>query len=132
MRGTIFYAHSGLRYLVLLAGVTAVAVLGWATMTGRPFDSLSRRVMAAFSGLMDLQILLGVVLLSQIPFYPALAGHLTMMVAAAVVAHVGAVVNRRRPPEQQSNAVLLGVALVALLLILGGILAIGRPIVGSA
>lgn len=131
MRGMIFYAHSGFRYLVLLSGILTVAYLSWAMATRRPYDSTARRIMAAFTGVMDLQILLGVVLLFQIPFYGALMGHLVMMVAAVVVAHAAAIANRRRPEGQQSNGLLLGGALVAILLIFGGIMAIGRPIFGS-
>ena len=51
--------------------------------------------------------------------------------ADPVVAHAAAIANRRRPEGQQSNGLLLGGALVAILLIFGGIMAIGRPIFGS-
>jgi hypothetical protein len=127
----IFYAHSGVRYLVLLAGVIAVGYLGYAAATRRQVDAMSRRVTAAFTGLLDLQILLGLVLLLQIPFYASLSGHLTMMIAAAVVAHAVVIVNRRRPAGEQSNALLLGGVVAAILLIAGGIMAIGRPLLGS-
>lgn len=131
MRGMLFHAHSGLRYLVLLLGIVTVAYLAWATLTRRPYDATARKVMAAFTGVVDLQVLIGVLLLFQIPFYAALMGHLTMMIAAVVVAHAAAIVNRRRPQGQQSHGLLLGGALVTMLLILGGIMAIGRPILGS-
>lgn len=132
MRGMLFYAHSGLRYLVLLAGSITIAWLGYAVATRRPFDATARRMMAAFTGVLDLQILLGLLLLFQIPFYGALSGHLVNMIAAVVVAHAAVIYNRSRPESQQSAAILLGGAVIAMLLVLGGIMAIGRPILGSA
>ena len=132
MRGLLFYAHSGLRYVVLLTAVAAIAYLAFAIATKRPFDTVARRVAAAFTGALDLQILLGLGLLLQIPFYPSLSGHLVMMVAAAAVAHATAIVNKRRAPEAQSNGLLLAGVVVATILIVGGIMAIGRPLLGSS
>ncbi len=126
----IYYAHSGVRYLVLLAGVVALVLL--AASMRRPTDARTRKVVAVFTGLLDLQVLLGLLNLMSVPFYPALSGHILLMFSAAVVAHAFAITNRNRPADRQSNAFLLiGVALT-LALIVGGIMAIGRPIVGSA
>lgn len=124
----VFHAHSGLRYIVLFAGLVAAlyALVGWAR--GRPFDALGRRLGAVFVGFVDLQVLLGVVLLFR-NFYPQLIGHITMMVLALVAAHGFAIAQKRRPVERKSFALqFIGIAL-SLLLIVGGILAIGRPIV---
>lgn len=131
MQEMLFYAHSGVRYLVLLAGVVAVAYLGQAAARSEPLSRGSRAVMSAFTGLLDLQILLGLLQLTVVPFYGALAGHLVLMFAAAFVGHAVIIANRNRPPERQSNALLLAGALATLVLILLGIMAIGRPIVGS-
>lgn len=127
----LFYAHSGLRYLVLLAGLVAVAYLAYAAATGRGADRPSRIVTAAFTGLLDLQIVLGLLTMVTGIYYPALIGHLVMMLLAAAVAH-GASITARRP-EQAARAAtirLAGVA-VALLLIVGGIVSIGRAVFGS-
>jgi hypothetical protein len=60
-----------------------------------------------------------------------LAGHLVLMFAAAVVAHAVVIANRNRAPERQSNGLLLTGAVATIVLIVLGILAIGRPIFGS-
>jgi hypothetical protein len=126
----LFYAHSGLRYLVLLMGLVAVAYFAYGLATKRPVDKSVRILGSSFVGFLDLQIVLGILLLGVgWPFYPALWGHLVMMLLAAGLAHALLVVNRRRP----NPGYLLPLIAVAgaLLLIAGGILAIGRSLVGT-
>ena len=84
---------------------------------------------AAFVGLLDLQVLIGVGVLLTRPFQPVYMGHLTMMALALVVAHGFAIALRRRPAERQTPAVQLAGVALTLVLIVGGILAIGRSIV---
>ena len=124
----LFHAHSGLRYLVLLAGLLAFGYTLIAALRSRPWDRTGRVLLSAFVGALDLQILLGVILIFVWRFYPALWGHLTMMVLAAAVAHVAAVVNRRRPAERRSQMTAALGAAGALILIIGGIAAIQRSI----
>jgi hypothetical protein len=126
----LFYAHSGLRYLVLLMGLVAIAYFAYGLATKRPVDKSVRIIGSSFVGLLDTQILLGILLLGTgWPFYPALWGHLVMMLLAAGLAHALLVVNRRRP---NPNYLLPLIAVAgALVLIIGGILAIGRSLVGT-
>ena len=127
---TLFYIHSGLRYLVLLMGLVALVYFAFGLATKRPVDRSVRIIGSSFAGLLDTQILLGLALLgSGWPFYGALWGHLTMMLLAAVLAHVLLVMNRRRP----NPGYLLPLIAVAgaLLLVIGGILSIGRSLVGT-
>ncbi|MFP4624816.1 MAG: hypothetical protein ACLFRX_11600 [Gemmatimonadota bacterium] len=125
----LFHAHSGLRYLVLLAGVLSFGYSLARMLQGRPWDRTGRILLVSFVGILDLQVLLGLVLVFVWAFYPALWGHISMMVLAAVVAHVAAALNKRRPAERQSHRLaVLGVA-GALILVVGGIAAIGRSIV---
>lgn len=126
---TLFYAHSGLRYLVLLAGTLLLAWSLYGGLRGGTPDRGARILGAVFVGLLDLQVLLGLLLLWQIPFYAALSGHIVMMLAAAIIAHVLSLLNRRRP--RPSWGLALAMALVPLLLVVGGIMAIGRPVLGS-
>lgn len=122
----LFHAHSGLRYLVLLFGVLAVVwfAIGW--VTGRSFEGAGRGLFAAFLGTLDLQVLLGLVLLFGRLGVPGVWIHLVAMVSAAVVVHAAGVVQRTRMPG--FAAPLVGVV-VALGLIALGIGALGRPIV---
>jgi hypothetical protein len=93
-------------------------------------DKKVRILGSSFAGLLDTQILLGLVLLGAgWPFRPMLWGHLALMLLAAVLAHVLLVINRKRP---QPGFLLPLIAVGgALLLIVGGILAIGRGVMTS-
>ena len=127
----ILNAHSGFRYLVILAGLIVIGYAALGMVTGRPYDKTMRITSAVFTGLVDVTVLLGVVTLLSGTFYPALAGHITMMVLAAIIAHVVSVVVKRRPEEERTYAPHLVGTLVVLGLIAAGIMAIGRPLVGS-
>ena len=124
---TLFYIHSGLRYLVLLMGLVGVVYFAYGLATKRAVDKSVRIVGSSFSGLLDTQIPLGIILLgSGWPFYPALWGHLVMMLLAAGLAHALLVINRKRP--NPGYVLPLIAVLVALALIAGGIMAIGRGV----
>jgi hypothetical protein len=125
----LFHAHSGLRYLVLLAAVVALLVLLHGKLTRRPWGSPARISGAVFMGLLDVQVVLGLVLLAVWTFHPMLIGHIVMMIAAVVIAHGARVAARKAPTDEaRYNRSLLSVV-IPLLLIAGGILAIGRSIV---
>ncbi len=124
----LFHAHSGLRYLVLLAGVLSLGYSLVAMLRNRPWDKPGRILLSSFVGLLDLQVLLGIVLIFVRVFFPMLWGHLVMMILAAVVAHIAAGVNKRRAPEAQSHLVAVLGSAGALILVIGGITAIGRAI----
>ena len=121
--------HSILRYLVLLAGLVAMsyALVGWAR--DRTFDRNARLLGAIFTGLLDLQVLLGVLLLVALPFRPILFGHISMMVIALGVAHVATFRSRRLPPSRQALRFQFVGIMIALGLIAAGIMALGiRPV----
>lgn len=127
----LYHAHSGLRYLVLLTGVVAVLVFAYGLATGKRAPA-GRGLMAAFTGLLDLQILLGIGLVIGGIYYGALIGHFVMMGVAAAAAHVTSVMARRTTDERRALTLRLAGVVLALLCIAGGIMAIGRSVVGSA
>ena len=120
----LFQAHSGVRFLVLLAAVVALAYFTFGLVTRQTPGRGARVVGSIFIGLLDLQVLLGAVLVLLWPWYPALAGHLAMMILAVITAHVLLAINRRR--ARPGFALSFAAVGVALLLILGGIYAIRR------
>jgi hypothetical protein len=122
----LFQAHSGLRYLVLLAGLVALAYFVSGLAMKRPVDKGVRVLGSIFTGLLDLQVVLGLIMVAMGRFYPQLIGHLAMMLLAAAVTHVLLVVNRKRPSP--GYVLPLVAVLVALALIAGGIMAIGRGV----
>lgn len=126
MENMLFYAHSGLRFLVLLTAAIAIAVLLWGWRSGRPFAGQSRAVTATFTGTLDLQILLGIATVLVRPWYGALIGHLVMMLAAVGAAHALTVYGRKQADPRRAHLIALVGVVLALLLIIGGIMAI-RP-----
>jgi heme A synthase len=132
----LLHLHSGLRYLVLLAGAIALgyAIFGW--VTRRPSDKGMRGSASAFAGLLHLQILIGFVILVSGRLAGgiggALIGHLFMMLFAAAVAQIPLSVMRRRPPEERSYPPHAISIVVALVLIWVGIASIGRGLFEAA
>ncbi len=128
MSNILFHAHSGLRYLVLLSAVVAFgyALVRW--IQHAPEAGAGRALTAAFVGVLDLQILLGITLVFFRPWFPALAGHIAMMVLAAGAAHSTSVLARRTTGEGAHRIAAIGIG-VTILLIVAGILSIGRAVV---
>jgi hypothetical protein len=126
-----FYAHSGIRFLVLLLGVLALAYSGYGWAANRPADRASRILGAAFVGTLDVQAVIGIILVVTGLYYPALIGHIAMMLMAVLLAHVGMVVARRTVESRRAHLVRFLTVLFALVLVAGGIAAIGRPLLGT-
>ena len=130
MMPMVFYTHSGVRYLVLAAAVAAVVYLLVGMLRGGQFDKLAKILTAAYVGLLDLQVGFGVVLYLLIPSYPQLLRHVVMALAAVTVAHVANIMNKRR--DEPSLGIALAGVVISLILIVGGIWAIGREILGTS
>lgn len=120
----LFHAHSGLRFLILLVGALNVLVLGAAQLQKRPYAKVHRVLGASFAGLLHVQVVLGIAMVAMGRYYPALIGHIVLMILAAVAAQVSMSVNRRRP-EPTVRLQLIGVV-IALVCIVGGVMSIGR------
>jgi hypothetical protein len=93
----LLYLHSWLRWLILLAAFALVIRLALGLAQKSAFGKSARILTSAFSGLMDLQVLLGVIqLVVGWQTYTALAGgfpltqieHMTVLLLAAVAAHL--------------------------------------------
>jgi len=118
----LFQAHSGLRYLVLLAGVVAVVAFVAGALSRRPYGRPGRILTAVFLATLDLQVLIGLVLFIGGRRPTGIHLHMTMMILAAVVAHVASVLAKRR--VEPGHALPLAGTLAALALIVVGILSI--------
>jgi hypothetical protein len=124
----LFMAHSGVRYLVLLAGLIA-AVLAAASLRRGTLTRAGEVAGQAFVATIDVQVVLGLGVVFTRPFYGALIGHIVMMAAAATVAHAVWARVKRQPAGARPARLMLAGAVGALALIVAAILAIGRPIV---
>jgi hypothetical protein len=127
----LYHAHSGLRYLVLLAGIVALVVFAYGLITRRPVRAASA-LTATFTGLLDLQLLLGFGLFFGGIFYTAVMGHMVMMILAAVAANGSTILAPRATTERQELVMRIAGVVIALVCIVIGILAIGRSVLGSA
>ncbi len=127
----LLHTHSGLRYLVLLAGVMALGYALWGMASKRPYDKGMRILGTSFAGLLHLQVLVGFFLLVSGVFQPMLIGHIFLMLIAAVIAQIPVSVMRRRPQEQRTHTPHVVATLVALALIWMGVASIGRGLFES-
>lgn len=120
MQTGLYHAHSGLRYLVLLAAAVAAVVLLMGLLGRKPWGRGSRVPLAIYTGLMDLQVLLGIAMVAMGRFYPSLMGHLTMMLLAVVAAHGFSVVARKQADGRRAHSLgLMGIVLSLLLIVFG-------------
>lgn len=124
----IFQAHSGLRYMVLLLAAIAIGYHAFGLATRRPVDAGARITRGAYLGTLDVQILLGLVLMAMGIYYGALIGHLVMMLLAAAAGHIGGAVGRKATEPRRYYTVVLTGLVVSLVLIILGISAIGRSV----
>lgn len=127
----LFRAHSGLRYLVLLAALGALVALAHALATRRT-TRVARVLPAMFAGLLDLQVTLGIVLVMGGLMPDAVVGHLALMLLAVTVAHGSSIMAKRAHDERREIVIRLAGVGLTLVLIIAGILAIGRSVLGSA
>jgi hypothetical protein len=124
----LFMAHSGVRYLVLLSGIIALILAGLSLRGGvlsRAGDIAGR----VYVGVLDLQFLLGLGTVFTRPFIPQYIGHIVMMVLAVALAHAISVAVKKRPEASRPPGMLAAGIAGSLVIIIVGILAIGRPIV---
>lgn len=119
--------HSGWRYVVLLAGVVTF-VMGLLALRAGAVGDRSLLALRLFAVAVDVQFLAGVALLFVRGFYPQLMGHLILMIAAVALVHLLSMTLKKRPPERRTPALLLTGTGIALLLMVAGIMAIGRPV----
>lgn len=79
--------HGEIRWLVALVAVIAIVkfALGW--LTNAEYKPIDRGLMAAFSGLLDLNLLLGLILILTLGVAPNRIEHAVTMVIALVIAH---------------------------------------------
>jgi hypothetical protein len=116
--------HSILRWVILLVAVIAIIVFLVAWLRRSQLQGVDRGLMSGFSGLMDLQATLGIILLiwgglGGIGFPAYRIEHGLIMVLAAVVAHLSARWKNVDGPVRYRNYFLI--ILGSLLLVLLGI-----------
>lgn len=122
----VYYAHSGLRYLVLLAAFAAIVVLLRGRAGNRPYDRAARMTTGIYTGTLHLQTVLGILLVALGRWYPAVMGHLIVNLLGVVVATVLVGWARREKDARRGYTFALAGVSASLLLLFLGIAAIGR------
>lgn len=115
--------HSIVRWLVILAAVAAIVKLVIGLVQKSDYDKMTRGLVSAFAGLMDTQLLLGLLFF----VWSGMAGagfprhrweHLVLMTVAVVVAHLPSMWKKAEPQTRLRNT-LVAVAGSLVLVIIG-------------
>ena len=119
--------HSGVRWLVVVAGLVALGRFAVGMFASQAYDKFGRVSMSAFSGLLGIQFLIGLVLLlwkgfalSNASYWGIALGHAIVMIAAIGVA--GATsgrVKRAETDAQKWRIGTIGLLIVAVLIYVG-------------
>ena len=121
MQDFIFNAHSGVRWLVVLATIVAFIWLIRGIMQAQPYDKLTHRIVASWSGLIGLQWILGIILFILMGNFDVEHRwlHAFLMTVALVAAHAYVPLKRVPNDTKRMQAVLASVIGVAILVFAG-------------
>ena len=126
----LFQAHSGVRWLVVLATVVAIIAILIGLFQNRPYDGFAKRFMTIFVRSVEIQWLLGLIVLIALGVPEGTGyrwGHVALMTVAVVVAHLDMPFRRR--PDNVRYMVSLAVIIVTLVIVFAGVAALpGRSL----
>ncbi len=119
----ILTVHGLWRWLVAIVGIIAIIKFAYGWFSKSEYMPLDRRLMSLFTISMDINVLLGLILLFGLGggFPPNRLEHATTMIVAAFVAHLS-VIWRKSPSSTVKFRNNLIVVIVALLLVIGGVI----------
>ena len=115
----LYHAHSGIRYLVLTFAVAALIYYAYGLIAKKPFDKTARIMGIIFNSTLDLNVLLGIILLIVKGYFSYQLMHIIYMFAALIAAHVLTVVNKKQ--EKPTYQIALFAVVIPLALIVLGI-----------
>jgi uncharacterized membrane protein YphA (DoxX/SURF4 family) len=117
----ILTLHGLIRWLIALVAVIALVrfALGW--LNKMPYASMDRGLMAGYTGLLDLNLLLGLILLLGLGggFPPERVEHAVTMILAVVIAHASAAWRKADDGTKKFRNNLIVVAVSMALVVLG-------------
>ena len=127
----VLMLHSIVRWLVVLVGAVA-AVRAVIVMTGKPGNKMDRGLMSGYTGLLDLNVLLGFIYLlwsglaTPIGFPMARIEHAVTNIIGVAVAHVFvARAKKIEDPKRKAQFHLLGVVVSLAIIVVGVALVYG-------
>lgn len=124
----LLHLHSGLRYLILLAGLAVILYALHGVIKKRPHDATMKNLAITFRSLMDVTLFSGiVVVMTGFGFYNDLGVHVILMLLATVVSHVVPAVMRKRKQEERTLMPYAVATAIALAMVALGVLSIAKP-----
>lgn len=126
---TVLLIHSAIRVAILVFAVIVILKFGFGWLAKGSFGGTDRGLQVAFSSLMDVQALFGLVLLlgggfSGVGFPLYRIEHAVLMIIAVVVAHLPARWKDASDAVRYRNSLFAVIA--SLLLVLAGIASLGQ------
>lgn len=128
--GIVLMIHSIVRWAIVVVAVVAMIKLGLGWLQGKKFEKMDRGLLSAFSGFMDLQVLLGLIyfiwngLATDVGFPMFRIEHATTLILATAVSHLPA----RRWKDADDKTRLRNsffAVVVSVLLIIAGVATVG-------
>lgn len=119
----VLILHSTLRWIIVLVALIAIVKLALGLSQRRAFDGMSRGLMAGYSGLLDLQMLLGLVLIFMMGLTGTRILHAIILIAAAVAAHLNS--RWKTAADATRTRMSLLMVVLSLLLIFFGVAVLG-------
>ena len=118
----LLYAHSGIRWLIILVALLALVIFGYSWLGKKNFSKLERILPASYSFLLDAQVLLGAVFMvlegiQGVGFPRHRLEHFGVMLLAALVAHLPIRMRKTGKENYQRNiflAILFSLVLIYL------------------
>jgi hypothetical protein len=112
--------HGELRWLIVLVAVVAIVKFAHGWLTKAEYKGMDRGLLAAFSGLLDLNLLLGLILMITLGVgVPARIEHATTMVIALAIAHSSSLWRRSTNSTTRFRNSLLTVVLALIVVFIG-------------
>lgn len=122
--------HSIVRWIIVIVALITLVVLALTWLRNEQRRQTDRTMMSVFTGLLDLQLLIGIILLA----WMSMAGggalpryrleHAATMIVAVIVAHVSAIWKRRTPAVRARNTFFI--VILVLVLIWAGVQALPK------
>jgi hypothetical protein len=118
--GIVLMVHSIVRWVVVLVGVVAAA-RAVMVMSGQSASKMDRGLMSGFTGLMDLNVLLGLILIIGLGEWEMVQiEHAVTNTIAVIVAHIFvARAKKIEDPKRKAQFHLLGVVVSLAIIVVG-------------
>lgn len=123
--GMLMTIHGEIRWLVAIVAAIIIVkfLIGW--LGKKEYASLDRTLLTIYTIVLDINVLLGLILLFSRGFNGLRLEHATTMILAVIAAHVTAIWRKSTDsPTKYRNQLLM--VLLSLLLVVMGVIRLGR------